>query len=404
MAHFLIIGFFTLLFVSCSQSESKHDSALESSPQINADMADEELQQRAAMQFIADDMLALRSYLESEAKFTAPGSEDKINYYIGKLQKHIQSFRKQNIFEGDLSAKTNFRMLERHIDETEKYFRKPGAKKFARYMLQSSLGMCVSCHTRSPRGYEFSYLPKNSITNDDVRPFDRAQFFFALRTYPEAKKEFLAIISGFPKNGTNIFEVSESLKNLAYYHVRVNRKPKEAIRDFKAIVRKKNLPNYLNNRVSSWIESLKKWDTTLNPKQDDAVIGQGNVNRALKAARNLVTFENSSIVVSDASYIDALRASTILHTALKSTKVTQKHGDIMNLLGLLYHNLETQLFFNYDEAYLETCVKEFPHTKESKVCFNSLQEIVYEGFTGSSGTFVPEDIQVKLNKLKRLAY
>lgn len=394
----LIFGALTILIVSviagCAQT---NQSASNQDAQTNQPADHHELHQRAAMQFIANDMIALREYLESEEAFTAQSNSQKIQHYLDKLDNHISSIRKQKTFNRDLSTKTNFRMLERHIGETKVYFRKPGTKKFARYMLQSSLGLCANCHTRFSRNYEINYLPRNQADQKGVRPFDQAQFFFALRTYSEAKKEFIDIIRGFPGNNSSIFEVTESMKNLIYYHVRVSRNPDAALSDFRSILKSNNLPTYLRRRIGHWINGIREWK-----KNPDRKLR--STRSAISQARSLLNFDDGTITVYDQNYVRALRASNILHLALDKTKPNYQHAEVLHLLGLLYHDLEATLFFNYDEAYLETCVTEFPHSKQAVNCFNSLQEIVYEGFTGSSGTFVPDDVQAKLSALKKVAY
>jgi len=54
--------------------------------------------------------------------------------------------------------------------------------------------------------------------------------------------------------------------------------------------------------------------------------------------------------------------------------------------------------------YLKACVREYKKTKTARRCYDALEEIVSEGYTGSSGMNIPEEEQVELFQLRRLAY
>ena len=54
-------------------------------------------------------------------------------------------------------------------------------------------------------------------------------------------------------------------------------------------------------------------------------------------------------------------------------------------------------------AVFEACVRENPKTPLARRCFQQLSDRVYLGFTGSAGTFIPEEELARLTELRGLA-
>jgi hypothetical protein len=55
------------------------------------------------------------------------------------------------------------------------------------------------------------------------------------------------------------------------------------------------------------------------------------------------------------------------------------------------------------ELYYEACVRELPHSSLAKRCYERYEQSVYVGYTGSGGTNIPDELQVILSELKKLA-
>jgi hypothetical protein len=60
------------------------------------------------------------------------------------------------------------------------------------------------------------------------------------------------------------------------------------------------------------------------------------------------------------------------------------------------------LWWDLDLLFFETCVRESPKSKVAKRCFQQLSDRVYLGYTGSAGTFIPDDELARLSELRAL--
>ena len=54
--------------------------------------------------------------------------------------------------------------------------------------------------------------------------------------------------------------------------------------------------------------------------------------------------------------------------------------------------------------YLKACITDYAKTSMARACYLALELSISEGYTGTAGTDVPEDEQVELLRLKRIAY
>jgi hypothetical protein len=73
-------------------------------------------------------------------------------------------------------------------------------------------------------------------------------------------------------------------------------------------------------------------------------------------------------------------------------------------LGQIYPRLSSDLFFRFGDMYLKACISDYPKTSGARACYVALEFSVTEGYSGTAGTDIPEDEQVELMRLKRLAY
>ena len=67
-------------------------------------------------------------------------------------------------------------------------------------------------------------------------------------------------------------------------------------------------------------------------------------------------------------------------------------------------SLDQDLFIGFDGAYLKSCMQRSPQAAVAKQCYSLYEESVYLGFTGSSGTHIPADIEKELAELRAVIY
>ena len=138
---------------------------------------------RPCMHGLAAEITDLQKFLVSGAGFSSSANEKAIQKSFAVLTEHLDHLG-QGTFKDDPALKVNLSLLQSHVKDASRSFGQ-GSKSFARYMMQSSLQMCIACHTRK-KAVDFSWPEPNA---KDLPPIDRADYFFATRQFQKGLKE-----------------------------------------------------------------------------------------------------------------------------------------------------------------------------------------------------------------------
>lgn len=350
---------------------------------------------RPDMHVLAKEIASMEKFLISDQQFNAPENEATIKGSLLKLNLHLKNLE-TSAFSQDPALQVNLHLLTNHLNDADKYF-KEGNKGFARYMIQSSLSMCIACHTRGKTS-DFALPP---VDMKNASSLDQAEYYFATRQFDLGRKVYEGIVSEYPQNKLGPFKLRRALLSLAIYYARVKEAPKEGAKYFKSI-NTKNFPIYLQKEVQSWAEDFKAWSSEKNPIKKTATESE-----LLAQAKKILRSDDLGMIGDNDRkfHIRRLRASAILHKVLEAPgEKSPVKGEALLYLGQIYHRIAYQLFFRFGEMYLRACIMDYKKTKNSRDCYIALEQAVTEGYTGSAGTSIPEDEEVELSKLKQMAF
>ena len=340
---------------------------------------------------------ALQKFLVSDADFSSSANEKAIQKSFAVLTEHLDHLG-QGTFKDDPALKVNLSLLQSHVKDASRSFGQ-GSKSFARYMMQSSLQMCIACHTRK-KAVDFSWPEPNA---KDLPPIDRADYFFATRQFQKGLKDYEEIVNGYPGNHAGQWNLRKSLLAVAVYYARVSEDPAAGATFFKKVSERDDLPQYLREELAAWSKEFRSW----SKEKPGANLEKMGERELLAKAKKILRHDDFSIASSsDRSFhVRRLRASAILQRVLESPgEKSPLKADALLLLGQIYPRLSASLFFRFGDMYLKACITDYPKTSVARSCYVALEHAVTEGYTGSAGTNVPEDEQVELMRLKRLAY
>jgi hypothetical protein len=99
-----------------------------------------------------------------------------------------------------------------------------------------------------------------------------------------------------------------------------------------------------------------------------------------------------------------LRALSELHLLMTQQLPPQQIGETLYLTGVSYEAVKDLSIWTLHENYFESCIRTVPKTDWAKKCYKRLEESIYFGYTGSSGTNIPADVQMRLQSLQKLAF
>lgn len=271
-----------------------------------------------------------------------------------------------------------------------------GHKEYSRSVMKSVVGHCFRCHTRTTMGPEFQG-GKMDFSGLKLNRLEKADLLVASRRYEEALSLLESIIND--KNGGQDFpfEVERALRRYLSLMVRVRKDPERAIGKLDELIEKKTIPFYLLEDVTKWKKSLQEWGKSIGKKDTGNKDPIKAAKKVMRKARSGQEFRKDH-----GSDVDYLVATSILHDGLTHLKRTSDRAEAYYLLGECYEVLGDLGSWNLHEFYFESCVREWPRGPLARKCYERLEESVYVGYSGSSGTHVPYHEKKRLNEIKNL--
>lgn len=351
-----------------------------------------------AMHKIFSNMQALLPFMASEEKFKDP----KNDKFIGDKLKESAALIKEVKHSAQLNSPTlqiSRDVLENHFKEIDRIFR-VGNKSFALWQLNSTLPLCMSCHTQSTsssRHWDLAELIKGPISD-----FDKAELLFMGRDFDSSLKLYNKIIDGFPENNVRIMDVEKAFERKVVVFSRVTRDFKAGIKSLNENLKaNKHLPEYLVKNVKAWIAlfRIQLKEGFPDPTKSNDQIIKKYVEKQLKT-----NLWDDMIDASNPRLVKNLTVSGILYQYLNTHPKTKLKPDILNWLALLDKQLQDTLFYSLSDLYLKQCMTEFPKHPTAKKCFDQYKLNTILSYSGSSGVHVPDDIKKELKDFSLKIY
>lgn len=357
----------------------------------------EEKDPRPDMHVMAAEISALEKFMVSDAEFSSAKNEASISKSFSTIESHLDHLG-AGTFAKDPALQVNLSFLRQHMKDASRAFHE-NSKSFARYMVQSSLQMCIACHTRK-KSDDFAWP---TLDEKKIAPFDLAEYLFATRQFEKGKAIYEELVANYPENGLGQANLRKALLSLAIYFARVKEEPKGGAAYFQGVSQREKIPVYIRQEAGSWAKEFGRWASQGGGKEEPKLTEM----QLLKRAEKLLRHDDFSLVseLGQSFHVRRLRASALFHKVLEAPggKSPTKARALL-YLGQIYPRLSSNLFFRFGDMYLKACITEYPKTAEARSCYVALELSTVEGFTGTAGTDIPEDEQVELLRLKRIAY
>jgi len=348
---------------------------------------------KSGMHLVASEIAQLQKYMLSDATFSIPADEGKIKNSLKSITSHLDHLK--SAFKEDPALQVNLNLLHQHLTDATKTFEQ-GNKSFARYMVQSSLQMCISCHTRK-KASDFTWMEEDK----SLPALERADYLFATRQFKKGKAVYEEVVEKFPRNNLGQWNLKKALLSLAIYYAKVEENPKAGTEYFSKVAKRKDaIPAYVLEEVRSWTSEFEAWS-----KEKNTLPANADQTQLLAAGKALLRRDDFTFFSDRHFHVRRLRASSLFHKVLETPgeKSPQK-AEALLYLGQVYPRVSSNFFFRFGEMYLKVCITQYPKTATARSCYVSLESLVAEGFSGSAGTNIPTEDEVELVKLKRMAF
>lgn len=347
------------------------------------------------MDQMLNEIFNLKPYIVSSEAFSNPNNAQKIS---ASLKKMVSLSEKIN--HEEKIKKTGFqisgKVLNQQLKESELVFNS-GSKDYSLWMLKSTLGVCMSCHTQLP-AVSTKFLSQNQgrvLTN----PFEEAEFLFIIRNFKESMNLYSSALSGYPKNVVSVDDLEKVLYRQLYYYVRVQRDFVELAKVLDEDQKNKSLPSHFISKLKDLKSAVLKMKDEKFPHftaQQTAELRQ-YAEKSLKEELS----GNFSFDIPKRE-LEYLKVSSILYEYLNENPETLLKPDILYWLSFCESKFSQQAFYSLPELYLKQCVLEFPKNPVAKQCLKEYQNLVTMAYSGSSGTHIPEDVSKEIKTMQEL--
>lgn len=351
---------------------------------------------KGQMQQMFTSLLNLQPFLASAEKFQNPKNSEIIRKDLNRLAKFKHVFPKK-MAEEEPGIVAISQLFHDTVEDARRRFKR-GSYDYSRHRLRTATAYCFSCHSRVNSEQSFQDLEKR-VESSQLSSFEKADVFAATRQFEKALKAYTQILSDKPQNHLGLIEYTRSLRRALSITVRVKQSPQETLQLLDGVLARKDLPQFIHQYAAHWKKDAESWASEKPEKKkltSEELIQKGK--KMIERAEKLQSFP-----ADENGEISFLRASNYLHEALDESPKSQSRAEALYLLGVSYASVQDPALWDLDRIYFETCVREAPHTELSKKCFHRFSEKVYMGYTGSSGTFIPEDEQKRMEELRKLS-
>ena len=265
---------------------------------------------------------------------------------------------------------------------------------FAQKRMRAMTALCISCHSQLPESVSknaFGSSVKKSSRETFESDYAYANYLFLVRRFDEAEKYFdLALDSALKTSSDHV--IYDSLRKEVSIHTKINFNFNKAQAFIEKYSQDKRLPILAKNILGSWKSGLKSWE-----KFDIAKVK--STSTFIKTYLSPME-EKSSVNLEGANDITLLISSGVLTKFLTENPQSPLVPEALYWLSVAERRLSTSYFFSLSDLYLKDCVMLYPKSKFALKCYNLYAENVEFGYSGSSGTDIPEGEKNELKKLK----
>lgn len=272
-----------------------------------------------------------------------------------------------------------------------------GKRDFARYGIINMTAYCIECHTRTSTGPSFR-SPALEQTLKKLTGLERGEYLLATRQFDASLREFSHFIDERLAQKNDYFSLDKAVRYSLSVTVKYLKDPKRSLEVVEKIKSASGVPYYLKQNALGWETAIHEWMKEKPPRDRGQAAMLKRVREWIAKAQQLQVR-----MVDRGGDIFYLRALSDLHLILQMKLTPEQSGEALFLTGLSYEAVRDISTYTLHENYYESCIRKVPHSTWSQKCFKRYEESVYFGYTGSSGTRLPEDEAKHLQELRALA-
>ena len=228
------------------------------------------------MQTLTKALSEILTSSSSQARFTDPANHAKIAEQIKQFSTLAHTV-KNKLFTEDKSDPTiailsNY--LSESISSADSAF-KNGNSEYAREIIKSIPGTCISCHSRKDLGsqFKFNFEPSDSF----LTTIERAEFYASTRQFDRAGKGFLEIIENPTIVTNDPYSWELAIKRYLVIAIRIKKDPVLAKKIITTALTQKKIASTTKEDLIQWKKSITKWmkEPKASAKSEKSLYSEG---------------------------------------------------------------------------------------------------------------------------------
>lgn len=273
-----------------------------------------------------------------------------------------------------------------------------GRLDYARKNLRNVLSSCIACHSREPE-LGAVLAPGGNGELKKLDALERARWFSAIRDFDHSIEEYHRSLfePGLAKR--DLYAWERSFREVMTLLIRVKRTPEAALTLVRKLLGMNNIPYFLKRELLDWEKSLASWPPETLGKNTGEAAELLEIHRIQERADKKKSYPLDHSA--DALY---LRLSSLLYEFIRKHPESPDLAEAWYLLGRAHQTLDMPPLENLHEKFLEACIRARPHSPLAQNCYTQLEQSLFYGFTGSSGTRLPDKVMKRLIELWGLAF
>jgi hypothetical protein len=348
------------------------------------------------MQNMATDVKKLLPFVYDRDAFQDPKNRQTISGYLKSFAQaahHIKPETGKKFIGDDLLLNYSLASLTDDLNRASHSF-DLGQLEYSRSVAKASLSHCFQCHSVTQAGSSATW-DLDQLQSLNLAPLEKADLLVATRKYDKALTYMESLLNSpdFLKNYA--FDFESLLRRYLALIIRVENAPRRASNALNKILDRGDTPHYIVEQAEGWRQSLKAWQKEKKQPVKNAKSMFDQVEKHFKKAEGIQHYEKDH-----AGDVEYLRATAQLHDGMKFLKSPADQAHALYLLGRAYEVLDELGSWNLHETYYEACIDRDPKTAIAKRCYSRLEASLYMGYSGSSGTHLPNEERERLKRLK----
>ncbi len=286
-------------------------------------------------------------------------------------------------------------LLLEDSEQAARFFRERNyedARAFVYMLVQN----CIDCHTRFPSGADFPFAARlvGELQVEKLSEMEQARLQVVSRSFDKSLQTWEGIFQN-PRSSPVELDLAGQPFEYLRVALRVRQNPARARGALEQFRARDDVPSYLRNRLSIWIEALKALEAA-PPEQ------------TLEAARQLSARGASVTLFQDSreGLVYDLMASGILlrmiDAARESETLRAQLSEAYFLLARLEDRLTQSFWSGQTESYLEAAVRSPGNERVGWNAYWRLEELVTAGFGAHAEVALPERERRRLRELRQL--